>query len=232
MPRKIRPKYGIDPVQEVPAFSFNDTEAERALNALGALKANRDDVIVHLQECARAYLWRRNQNQEEPTRAQQNAALKEVAHLAREHGNGLRNLEMRLHSLDMGTEFELLTRFPALHRGDFADAIENASDVFSDLARAAEDALQAGQQSGPRIQTHVRRAVVELAKLYEKFTGERFSHNPKELTKYVGRPNSRAGRFIIAFFEIVDPNIPPQSLSTAMASIIKAKFAEQKAPTG
>ena len=26
MPRKIKPKYGIDPVQEVPTFSFTDTE--------------------------------------------------------------------------------------------------------------------------------------------------------------------------------------------------------------
>jgi hypothetical protein len=231
MPRRIRPKYGIDPVQEVAAFSFNDTEAKRVLDALGTPKAHRDDIIAQLQECARAYLWLRNQYQEQPTRAQQNAALKEVAHLAQEHGNGLRSLEKRLRGLDMGTELELRSRFQPLH-GDFIDAIENVSDGLSDFTRAAEEALRAGKKkSGPRILTHVQRAVVELANIYEKFTEEHFSHNPKVLTKYVGIPKSPAGRFVIAFFEIVDTNVRPQSLSTAMASVSKHRPGSQRAST-
>src|SRR5262249_26986183 len=101
------------------------------------------------------------------------------------------------------------------------------------FAQAAEKALQAGKQkSGPPIQTHVQRAVDELANLYEQFTGERFSHNPKLLTRYDGRPHSLAGSFIVAFFKIVDPNIARTSLSTAMASIVKSRRARQTVTTG
>jgi hypothetical protein len=223
MRRKIGPKYGIDPVQEVPAFSFADTEIERLFNALAPVKGNRDDIIARLLECAREYRWRRDQNQKKPTRAEQNAALKEVGELARDLGT-------RLRRLDMDTEWELTMMLPAFRTSNLTDAFADLSDRLEDFAWAAEQALRAGKQkSGPRIPTHVQRTVVKLASLYEEFTGERFSHNPKQLTKYDGEPHSRAGGFIVAFFEIVDPGIRPTSLSTAMASIVKSRRAPQNA---
>jgi len=232
MPRKIRPKYGIDPVQEVLAFSFADTEIERLFNALAPVKGNRDDVIPRLEECAREYRWRRNQNQETPTRAEQNAALREVGRLAQEHGKGLRSLEMRLRTLDMGTEWELVTRSRMLRTGKFTDAIANTADALEDFAQTAKQALHAGQQkSGPRIQTHLHRAVEKLAALYEEFTGKPLSHNPKLLTEYDGEPHSPAGRFIVAFFEIVDPHIRLTSLSTAIASVVKSRRTPHGAAT-
>jgi hypothetical protein len=224
MPKKITPKYGIDPVQEVPAFCFTDAQIEQLFDALRPAKGDRHEIMAQLERCARDYFWRRKQNQEKPRRAEQNAALKEVGHLARDHGKGLRGLEARLRSLDMGSEWELMTTLPAFDMSDLTDAIANLADGLETFAQAAEKALQAGKQkSGPPIQTHVQRAADELANLYEQFTGERFSHNPKLLTKYDGRPHSPAGRFIDAFFTIVDPNIPTTSLSTAMASIVKSR---------
>jgi len=99
-----------------------------------------------------------------------------------------------------------MTTLPAFDMRDLTDAIANLADGLETFAQAAEKALQAGKQrSGPAIQTHVQRAVDELASLYERLSGERFSHNPKLLTKYDGRPHSPAGRFIAAFFKIVTP---------------------------
>jgi hypothetical protein len=225
MPRKTRPKYGICPVQEVPAFAFTEAEIELLFNALPSVKGNRNDIIARLQECAREYRWRRDQNQKKPTRAEQNAALKEVGELARD-------LEMKLRCLDMGTEWDLVSRFPALRRSNFTNAIADFSDRLNDFADAAEQALHAGKQkSGSPIRTHVQRTVVRLANLYEEFTGEPFSHNPKRLTEYDGKPHSPAGLFIAAFFEIVDLSIRPTTLSTAMASIVKSRRALQKAAT-
>jgi hypothetical protein len=226
MPKKIRPKYGIDAVQEVPAFSFSDAEIERLFNALAPVKGDRHEIIAHLERCARDYFWLRNQNQELPTRAEQNAVLKEVSHLAR-------NLEMRLRALNMDTEWELMMELSAFHSiKKVKHAIPDLARQLEYLAEAADGALGAGKQkSGPRIQTHVQRAVDKLAHLYEQFTSESFSHNPKLLTEYGGEPHSRAGRFVVAFFEIVDRNIPPTSLSTAMASIVKSRGARQNAAT-
>jgi hypothetical protein len=230
MPRKTKPKYGIDPVQKVPAFSFDATEVERLLDALGPVKGKPDDIVARLQQCVSEYRWRRDQNEGTPTRAEQNAALKEVLDLARKHGKGLRSLEVRLRSLDMRTESELLIGFSALLGNNFTDQIANFVDSLEPLARAAEQALRAGkQESGPRVQTHVQRTVERLATLYEEFTGQRFSHNPKLLERYDGQPHSRAGRFIVAFFEIVDPKVTATSLSTTMASIVKFSRARETA---
>jgi hypothetical protein len=215
MPRKIRPKYGIDPVQEVPAFSFTDAQIEH-LFALAPVEGDRREIAAQLERCARDYFWLRNQNQKKPTRAEQNAALKEVGQLAR-------GLEMRLRSLDTDTEWELMVTAPAFHTSNFTDSV-------ADLADRAEQALRAGKQnSGRRIQTHVQRTVVRLANFYEQFTGEPFSHNPKLLTEYDGTPHSPAGNFMVAFFQIVDPKISSTSLSTAMASIVKFRRARDKA---
>lgn len=206
MPRKIRPKYGIDPVQEIPPFSFADTAIERLLIALGPVNGNREDIIARLAKCAREYRWRRKQNLESPTRAEQNAALKEVCHLARGHGIGLRRLEKTLRTLDIGTEWELVIRSPALDPIDLGDGIANLADGLEHLAQIADQALRTGEQkSGPRVKTHVHRTVVKLASLYEEFTGKRFSHNPKLLTEYNGEPHSPAGRFIATSSKLLTP---------------------------
>jgi hypothetical protein len=228
MPRKIRPKYGIDPVQEVPVFSFTDTDTERLLNALPSARVNRDVIIVRLVELARAYRWRRGQNQTKPTRAEQNAALTELDHFAR-------NLEMRLRTLDMDTEWELTMSLPVFHKSNPTDTIGDLADRLADLVRVAGLALQRGKRkSGPRARTYVQRAVVDLVKLYEEATGTPSTHNPKERTKYVGTPHSLAGGFIVEFFRIVDSAIPVTSLSTALASTVKSRSAptDPKAATG
>ena len=46
MPRKIRPKYGIDPVQQVPAFFFIESEIERLLRLLRPVSQSHDAVIA------------------------------------------------------------------------------------------------------------------------------------------------------------------------------------------
>jgi hypothetical protein len=220
MPRKISPKYGIDPVQEVPLFSFTDAQIER-LCAYAAVGRDRREMVAQLVRCARDYLWRLNQYRKKPTRAEQNAALKEVGQLARD-------LEIRLHSLDMDTEWEL---FAAFHTKSL-DAVSDLADRIAEFADVAENVLQAGKRkSGPRIQHHVQRAVWQLANLYEEFTGELFSHTPRQRAEYDGLPHSRAGEFIVAFFQIVDPRIPSTSLSTAMAIIVRTRCAEDSGPS-
>ena len=169
------------------------------------------------------FLASRIGTQKKPTRAEQNAALKEVGQLARD-------LEKRLRSLDMDTEWELMMALAALHPKNPADAVSDLADRLEDFARAAEQALRAGKRnSGPRIQTHVQRAIVKLANLYEEFTGDRFSHNPRLLAEYDGTPHSPAGDFIVAFFKIIDPKIPSTSLSTTMASIVRIRSARDNA---
>jgi hypothetical protein len=217
MPAKIRPRYGIDPVQEVTAFSFADTEIDKVFEALSPARGTRADIVLRLVAIARAYRWRRNQSQATPTRAEQNAALAEVGQLARD-------LELKLRSLDKDTEWELVTWLPVYHTSNRKESIGNLTERLGNLGWAAEQALSDGKkQSGPRAPTHVQRAVTELASLYSEVTGNPFTHNPRLLTTYDGQPHSPAGRFILEFFSIVDPSIPATSLSTAMAIIVRSR---------
>jgi len=219
MPRKIRPRYGIDPVQEVQPFAFTDAQIECLFATLGPAKGGRHEIIAQLERCARDYIWLRNQNQEKPTRAEQNAALTEIGELAQ-------GLGRRLRSLDMDTQWEVMAALPLLNANSRTDWIADCVDRIEDLEHAAEHALRTGKQrTGWRIQTHVRRTVERLANLYGELTNRPFSHNPNQLTKYDGEPHSRAGRFITVFFGIVDPDIPLTSISTAMASIVRARNA-------
>src|ERR1700730_10280059 len=121
MPKKIRPKYGIDPVQPVPLFSFTEREIERLLNALAPVRGNASSISEPLAEIARAYRWRRDQNQGKPSRGEQNAALTEVSQLARE-------LELKLCSLDMDTEWELATSLPVFHTRNLVASIGDLSE--------------------------------------------------------------------------------------------------------
>jgi hypothetical protein len=223
MPRRIRPKYGIDPVQKVPAFSFTHDQIDLLFRALAPVQGDHAEIVPRLERCARGYLWRRDQHEQKPTRAEQNAALKEVGQLAKD-------LEVRLRTLDMDTEWELKTTLPEPPENSLSDAIEDLADRLENLAVAAKQALAAGK-SGPRIRTYLERAVTELATIYQDVTGKSFSHNPKLWTEYVGDPHSESGHFIVAFFGIVDPSVRTTRLSTAMAIAVKFGRGQQKPAT-
>jgi hypothetical protein len=218
MPRKVRPKYGIDPVQEVRPFSFEPAEIELLLDALPCTTGNRDHIAAKLSRRASDYSWLRDQNQEKPTRAERNAALAEINQLARA-------LRESLDGLDADTKSELAIALPRFDLKTILD-LDERLNVLSD---AAGRALQSGKATtGPQYQPQVQRTVDALAILCEEVTGKRFTHNPKEKTKYDGTPHSQAGRFISAFFAIVDPAVRAQSLSTAMDNVVRSRRATRK----
>src|SRR5207245_11781212 len=65
-PRFLRGRSPACPIQEVPEFSFTDTDFERLLNALGPAKVDRHEIIGQLGSCARDYLWRRSRIRKSP----------------------------------------------------------------------------------------------------------------------------------------------------------------------
>lgn len=218
MPRKTNPKYGVDPVQEVPPFSFTEVQMKQLLTALSVVKGDRADIIAQMEKCARDYLWLRNQYRGKPTRAQQNAALKEIAQIAE-------RLSKVLTLIDMDTEWEL-TNAMVLQIG----ALTDIADRLEILAHGANQALRSGKKkSGPRRSPCVDRILPNLAHLYEAVTGRPFTHNPNRSGEYTGTPQSPAGEFLIVFFEIVDSALSKRSLSSAMAVLAKTRHAQSRA---
>jgi len=217
MPRKIRPRCDIDPVQEVPEFSFTDAQIEQLFKALPSVKSDREVIKAKLERYARDYFWRLSRHHKTLTRAEQNASLAELIRLAR-------SLRTCLCGIDKDTEWELVLKYPASRSSDFTGVIMDLDDRLDDIQHAAEAALYSGKKkSGPRAPTWLQRTVLDLSNLYETVTGERFTHNPKLKTQYDGSPQSRAGHFIVTFFKIVDRNLAHTRVSTAMAHIVKSR---------
>jgi hypothetical protein len=46
MPRQIKPKYGTDPVQKVPAFSFTNDGIDRLFKALGPVQPDQAEIVA------------------------------------------------------------------------------------------------------------------------------------------------------------------------------------------
>jgi hypothetical protein len=49
-----------------------------------------------------------------------------------------------------------------------------------------------------------------------------FTHTPRAKTDYDGTPHSAAGRFVVDFFEMCDPELRAHSISSAMAKVISS----------
>lgn len=75
---------------------------------------------------------------------------------------------------------------------------------------------------GPRPFDELAQAVSWLREIYERCGGV-FTHTPREKTHYDGIPHSPAGRFVVAFFEMCDPELRPQTISSAMAKVISGR---------
>src|SRR6516225_539887 len=106
MPKKMYPKYGLDPVQEVATCSFTQEQTEHLLNELGlSRETSREIITARLLKLAGKYLWLRNQYHEKSSVAQQNATLKDIADSAGELAAGLDRLGRKLSSMDMEAEW-------------------------------------------------------------------------------------------------------------------------------
>jgi hypothetical protein len=62
--------------------------------------------------------------------------------------------------------------------------------------------------------------VLSLCSLYKQITGKRATHNPHDKTEYTGTPRSEAGRFVEFIVRLVDPEVTPTQISTAMSFVV------------
>ena len=212
MSKKAAPRRVCDPVQIVPPFDFTAAQRQQLLHAVSCVHRDEFEFITGLESCARTFLWLRNQYSDRWTQAEQNAALAEIAHVARE-------LAGKFCCLDMEVEWALL-RSAALSDGYLRDL----SDRLEIVADGAARTLKRGKErTGPRRTPAIDRIMPDLKRLYEQHTGKIFSHNPKRKTEYLGQPQSPAGRFVAAFFQAVDPSITQTAICTAMARVVRAR---------
>jgi hypothetical protein len=143
-----------------------------------------------------------------------------AAHLraVSERGSALAGV---LHHLDHASQDDVIRELP-FTRDYGMDTFAEIVQLTRKLGDAVRMALESGhRRGGPRAFEELVQAVDWLREIYERCGGA-FTHTPREKTHYDGRPHSAAGRFVLAFFEMCDPDLSPQTISSTMAKVISS----------
>jgi hypothetical protein len=198
----------------------------------GLLEVDRPAAIetlkLNLEWIGARYLVWFRQDEEGPSRAEQNAALKKLSASPDE-------LEPILAKLDYATQARLVhvlwTHPLTKYRGDVTRLDQIARDAPELVLNCAKLALAAGKKRGGSSPRKTLPLIIRwLASIYEETTGREFTHNPYNKTEYMGTPQSDAGRFVTAFLGMVDPDLPPRAIATEMARLVAARERTVKHP--
>lgn len=235
MARKVRPRWGDDGVTEVPDFAFSPEQARGLATQLDITRPDDIDRLKQeLAEIASFYLRWSAQDEDGPSRAERNAALKEVVAASR-------RLELVLTALDHASEagiMDALAPYRSMIRefdeeGHVTDQRESQELGFRQIQALRDRLTHFNESVAPFLKRRLRQRGPEprktlpaiigfLAEVYERETGQPVTHNPYEgVANYKGAPQSRAGRFMAAFFETVDPGLPATSIATELARFVK-----------
>ncbi len=235
MAKKIRPRWGDDGVTEVPDFTLSPEQARSIAAMLGITRP--DDINrlkQELEEIGAFYLRWSAQDEGGPSRAERNAALREVAEASR-------RLEILLKALDHASEAELMdviAPYRSMIRefdeeGHVTNERESQELGFRQIQALRDRLTHFNENAAPFLKRRLRQRGPEprktlpaiigfLAEVYERETGDPVTHNPYEdVGHYKGVPLSRAGRFMAAFFQVVHPKLPATSIATELARFVK-----------
>lgn len=241
MPKRAKPRWGEHGVSEVPDFSLNAQEAHEAAAILGITRqADIDRLAAELSEIGRQYLRWTAQDEQGPGRAERNAALTEVIDTSR-------RLEFLLKALDHASEADLIDALPPYRSTNLEydeDGTVTIEREWQELGfrqiQALRDRLthfnmvayafvrRQMRRRGPDRKKTPLAVIGMLAEIFERETGKPPTHTPFKGTEYKSAPQSQAGRFIVDFLKIVDPQLPPSKISSTLAEILKKRRSKSK----
>lgn len=218
-----KPQWGVDEVVEVVPFALSDETILRLLEFLGVVDAlDRRTVRDQLDDIATDHRTWRAQFSAAPRRAESNAALAEIR-------DGAAALEFKLRGLDDRAGWELMLKFrPAITTDAEGvpgpDRLSRLTNELRELSRAARTAWrESAKVRGSEGDRDLHVTVERLVDLYDDSTGTRATHHASEGSVYDGAPQSRAGKFLLAFFAETEPDLPETRISGALMRLIRRR---------
>jgi len=209
----------------VPAWSMSTSDLDTACDRLGVDSAKREELHTAVIAEARRYLRRTKQEKATPPLSHQKARLAKVEDAA---GRLMREVEKLAPCLD--AEFALLHELRRQSRdAGICNTFELATPrTIADVLRliawlrdgAADGSSFVDDRSGPKSRPSLHLFVQSLCSLYKQITGKQATHNPHDKTQYTGTPRSEAGRFVEFIVRLVDPEVTPTQISTAMSHVV------------
>jgi len=226
MPRKVVPRWGDIGVAKVPRFTLKHKQVANLGRCLGLRASALARQKANLESIGARYRLWLQQDENGPSQAEQNAALKKLS-------ASPEKLECTLAQLDHATRARLvdaLSTHPLTkYRGGVTRLDQIARDTPELVLNCAKLALAEGQKRrGPSPRKTLPAAIRWLAQVYEETTGREFTHTPYEKTEYTGTPQSHGGRFVTTFLKIVDEDLALTSIATEMARFVQAREAERQ----
>jgi hypothetical protein len=131
-----------------------------------------------------------------------------------------------LMALDFASKNDLLKHLPWQTDYDtnrLAEIIRIVERVQIGIHKAANK-----KRGGPSPNNDLNQATIWLGDLFERYQAT-FTHNPYDKTKYVGRPHSAAGKFVLAFLRTCDSTITESAVSYHMAEAVRFRNRGERA---
>ena len=227
MPRKLEPTWTTGALVELPRPSTFTIQARAILSDRGIFSAQqgregfRDLTILCSKYCG----WK-VQSSREPSTAQSRRTLVVLADKASKVSTcPARFLELRnlLVSCDDTAGFALQRRMRILTTAEqpysdraFKDPGSFAANPLI-VRQAALEALETlGSSRGPAAHHNLVLQICELATFYKQLRGEEPTHSTYRRTEYLSAPQSKFGRFCVAFFRHFDRSLPATRVATAI----------------
>jgi hypothetical protein len=220
------PRWGETGVLQVPTFTLRDEQIGDLGRLLGMTAPNAlSELKSKLEPIGARYRMYIQQDEKGPSRAERNAALKQVLVSPEE-------LQRNLAQLDYATYGELQDKvwvhlLASGRRVGLLDQIARDDPDF--VIDCATRLLAEGQKRrGPAGSRTLPIVISLLASVYEETTGLKFTHTPYEKGAYTSMPQSHAGRFVTTFLRMVDPDLTTiaPAIATQMANVVKARRGE------
>ena len=208
-----------------PAWSMSTGELEKAAGLLGVMECpRREELRAAITAAASHYIRWTKHERATPPLTQQKEQLAKVKNTA---GWLVAEVEKLTHYPD--AEFAFLYQLQGSRDATISNATGLATsmniDAVRDLVAWLRDGASGGpsfldSRSGPKSRPSLCLFVLSLCSLYEQITGKSATRNPYLKTKYTGSPYSAAGRFVEFIVRLVDPQVTPMQISTAMSHVV------------
>jgi hypothetical protein len=198
-------------------------ELDKVFDLLGAVESiPPEELRAAVTTEAGRYFRRTKQEGTTPPLSRQKAQLAKVKKAA---GRLVEEVENLASNLDAEFAFLYQLQRPSRDAEMFNAAglatplnIDDVRDLIAWLRDGASGGASfLDDRSGPKSRPSLYLFVLSLCRLYEQITKKPATHNPYDKTRYDGAPQSAAGRFVKFIVRLVDREVTPMQISTAMS---------------
>jgi len=224
MPKKIDPRFGKDDLVGLDPGESPSSDALAGVVDLLAGEFDRQAALRALTEIAAGHCRWRKQALSDVTGSECNEQLRRIVaasgSFATHPLETADEIKVMVWGLS-GEAFLALCATPTLRNrpDDQPWSIPALMENLPAVMAAAREAIR--PYSGPKSNMSLAIIVAQLVELYENATGKQATHTPYSNDQYTAEPQSVAGHFIKAFFQLVDCQVHPAQLNTVLAREIK-----------